>query len=177
MPHDVIIIGSGAGCAAAAYVLAHAGLDVLLIERGPVLPRDGSTLDVPIVAGEGRFLSKERWHDRHGRTIVPQERFNLGGKTKWYGAALVRFSPHEFAADGRVHGIENLYVVDGSALPRSSRANPALTIFAWSMRVADRMSGGRLLANTTQDRSTSSGPRRRTDNEYARSASAHPLRT
>ncbi|MFM9886508.1 MAG: GMC oxidoreductase, partial [Burkholderiales bacterium] len=101
--HDVIIIGSGAGGTAAAYVLAHAGLDVLLIERGPVLPRDGSTLDVPIVAGEGRFVSKERWHDRHGSTIVPQERFNLGGKTKWYGAALLRFSPHEFAADA-AHG-------------------------------------------------------------------------
>ncbi len=99
MTHDVIIIGSGAGGAAAAYVLAHAGLEVLLIERGPVLPRDGSTLDVPIVAGEGRFFSKERWHEGHGRTIVPQERFNLGGKTKWYGAALLRFSPHEFAAD------------------------------------------------------------------------------
>ena len=42
MTHDVIIIGSGAGGAAAAYVLAHAGLDVLLLERGPVLPRDGS---------------------------------------------------------------------------------------------------------------------------------------
>ncbi len=99
MTHDVIIIGSGAGGAAAAYVLAHAGLDVLLIERGPVLPRDGSTLDVPTVAGEGRFLSKEVWQDARGRPIVPQERFNLGGKTKWYGAALLRFSPHEFAAD------------------------------------------------------------------------------
>jgi choline dehydrogenase-like flavoprotein len=99
MTHDIIIVGSGAGGTAAAYVLAQAGLDVLLIERGPVLPRDGSTLHVPTVAGEGRFLAKENWHDRHGRTIVPQERFNLGGKTKWYGAALVRFSPHEFAAD------------------------------------------------------------------------------
>ena len=99
MAHDVIIIGSGAGGAAAAYVLARAGLAVLLIEQGPVLPRDGSTLDVPTVAGVGRFLSKESWHDRHGHTIVPQERFNLGGKTKWYGAALLRFGPHEFKAD------------------------------------------------------------------------------
>jgi choline dehydrogenase-like flavoprotein len=103
MRHDVIIIGSGAGGSAAAYVLAHAGLDVLLIERGPILPRDGSTLDVRAVFGEGRFLAKESWRDRDGRPIEPQERFNLGGKTKWYGAALLRFGAHEFAADA-AHG-------------------------------------------------------------------------
>jgi choline dehydrogenase-like flavoprotein len=39
-------------------------------------------------------------------------------------------------AQGRVHGMDNLYVVDGSALPRSSRVNPALTIYAWGLRVA-----------------------------------------
>ena len=39
-------------------------------------------------------------------------------------------------AGGRVHGMENLYVVDGSVLPRSSRVNPALTIYAWALRVA-----------------------------------------
>jgi len=42
-------------------------------------------------------------------------------------------------AEGRVHGMENLYVVDGSVLPRSSRVNPALTIYAWALRVASRM--------------------------------------
>jgi choline dehydrogenase-like flavoprotein len=41
--------------------------------------------------------------------------------------------------EGRVHGLDNLYVVDGSVLPRSSRVNPALTIFAWALRVASRM--------------------------------------
>ena len=29
----------------------------------------------------------------------PEEHFNLGGKTKWYGAALLRFAAHEFEAD------------------------------------------------------------------------------
>ena len=31
------------------------------------------------------------------------------------------------------------YVVDGSVLPRSSRVNPALTIYAWALRVASRL--------------------------------------
>ena len=47
-------------------------------------------------------------------------------------------------ADGKVHGFDNLYVVDGSALPRSSRVNPALTIYAWGLRVASRLSGRNL---------------------------------
>ncbi|MET0218051.1 MAG: GMC oxidoreductase [Burkholderiales bacterium] len=40
---------------------------------------------------------------------------------------------------GKVHGLENCYVVDGSVLPRSSRVNPALTIYAWALRVASRL--------------------------------------
>ena len=42
-------------------------------------------------------------------------------------------------ADGRVHDLDNLYVVDGSVLPRSSKVNPSLTIYAWAFRVADRL--------------------------------------
>ena len=39
-------------------------------------------------------------------------------------------------ARGAVFGMDNLFVADGSALPRSSRVNPALTIYAWGLRVA-----------------------------------------
>lgn len=99
MNYDVIIIGSGAGGAATAYHLTQSGKRVLLLEKGTALPRDGSTLDVDKVLRRGLFLSDEPWVDGHGRTVVPEEHFNLGGKTKWYGAALLRFSPHEFAAD------------------------------------------------------------------------------
>jgi choline dehydrogenase-like flavoprotein len=48
-------------------------------------------------------------------------------------------------ADGRVHGMENIYVVDGSVLPRSSKVNPALTIYAWALRVAHGLSAPRLM--------------------------------
>src|SRR5690242_21293506 len=99
MKYDIIIIGSGAGGAAAAYHLAQTGKRVLVIEKGMPLPRDGSTLDVDAVMRRGTFFSTERWVDRRGEIIVPEEHFNLGGKTKWYGAALLRFAPHEFDAD------------------------------------------------------------------------------
>lgn len=97
--YDAIIVGSGAGGAAAAWRLVQSGRRVLILERGERLPRDGSTLDVRQVFGEGRFKNSVPWVDRDNQLLHPDEYYNVGGKTKWYGAALLRFSPHEFAAD------------------------------------------------------------------------------
>jgi choline dehydrogenase-like flavoprotein len=101
--YDVIVIGSGAGGAAAAYRLVESGQRVLLLEKGEPLPRDGSTLDIRRVVHRGEFLAKEPWMDGAGRRLVPEEHFNVGGKTRWYGAALLRFAPAEFGED-RVRG-------------------------------------------------------------------------
>ncbi|HVO45427.1 MAG TPA: FAD-dependent oxidoreductase [Steroidobacteraceae bacterium] len=97
--YDALVIGSGAGGAAAAYRLASAGLKVALLEKGDHLPADGRTLDIQRVVHAGEFLSRERWSDGRGRQLTPEEHFNVGGKTKWYGAALLRFDEHEFLAD------------------------------------------------------------------------------
>src|SRR5262249_29155124 len=48
---------------------------------------------------QGKFLSREPWVDGRGRHISPEEHFNVGGKTKWYGAALLRLGEHEFRSD------------------------------------------------------------------------------
>jgi choline dehydrogenase-like flavoprotein len=97
--YDVLIIGSGAGGCAAAYQLAKSRLRVAIVEKGAELPRDNSTLDVDKVIHQRAFRSRECWRDGRGREIVPEEYFNVGGKTKWYGAALLRFARHEFDAD------------------------------------------------------------------------------
>lgn len=99
MIYDYIIIGSGAGGSAAASSLVGSGASVLLLEKGDELPMDGSTLDVDMVIREGRFKSHEPWLDGSGRTFTPEEYFNVGGKTRWYGAAVLRYAPHEFEAD------------------------------------------------------------------------------
>ncbi|MBX3707340.1 MAG: GMC family oxidoreductase [Pseudomonadales bacterium] len=41
--------------------------------------------------------------------------------------------------DCKVHGTENLYIVDGSVMPTSGGTNPSLTIAANALRVADRI--------------------------------------
>ncbi len=99
MRYDAIIVGSGAGGSAVAFHLTQCGKRVLLLEKGLALPKDGSTLDPDKVLKRGMFFSDEPWLDRKGQVTVPEEHFNLGGKTKWYGAALLRFSPHEFEPD------------------------------------------------------------------------------
>lgn len=96
---DYLVVGSGAGGSAAAYRLAQSGASVLLLEKGSPLPKDGSTLDAETVVKRGAYLAREPWADRQGGMILPEEHFNLGGKTKWYGAALLRFGAHEFDAD------------------------------------------------------------------------------
>lgn len=96
---DAVIVGSGAGGCAAAYRLASAGLRVAIVEKGRELPLDASTLDFEKVVHQGLFKSKELWLDGRGRQFAPEEYFNLGGKTKWYGAALLRYGRHEFDAE------------------------------------------------------------------------------
>lgn len=39
----------------------------------------------------------------------------------------------------KVHGLKNLYIVDSSFLPTSGGTNPALTLVANSLRVADHL--------------------------------------
>ena len=96
---DIIVVGSGAGGAAVAYRLVNAGKRVLMIEKGGRLPRDGSTLDTKKVFKEGLFKNREMWVDGQNKSFTPGEFYNVGGKTKWYGAALLRYGPHEFEPD------------------------------------------------------------------------------
>jgi choline dehydrogenase-like flavoprotein len=65
-----------------------------------------------------------------------------------HALGTVRMGPDERTSpldgDGRYHGLDNLYVADGSALPRSAAVNPSLTIAANALRI------GWALARTMQ---------------------------
>ena len=77
---DVIVVGSGAGGSAATYRLAMAGLQVLLVEKGEALPRDGSTLDVQAVVHDGATPA--------AGAKAPGKAFDCSGLVQWVMAAF-----------------------------------------------------------------------------------------
>lgn len=94
--YDVIIIGTGAGGGTLARRLAPSGRRILLLERGDWLPREKENWDTKSVFIQARYKSHETWHDKQGKPFSPGIQYNVGGQTKVYGAALVRFRERDF---------------------------------------------------------------------------------
>jgi choline dehydrogenase-like flavoprotein len=69
--YDVIIIGTGAGGGTLAYHLARAGKRILVLERGPFLPREKANWDTGAVFLENRYHTGEVWTDSEGRDLHP----------------------------------------------------------------------------------------------------------
>ena len=110
---DVIIIGSGAGGATLAYALRDSGLKVLVLERGEHLPREPENWSVEAVYRDHRYRTSERWQDVHsGKPIHPNEYYWVGGKTKVYGAALMRLREKDFESIPHPYGVSPEWPID-----------------------------------------------------------------
>jgi choline dehydrogenase-like flavoprotein len=94
--YDVIIIGTGAGGATLAHRLAPSGKNVLLLERGGYLPREPENWDSDQVFGRLRYVTGERWYDKHGVAFRPHAQYFVGGNTKVYAGALLRLRERDF---------------------------------------------------------------------------------
>jgi choline dehydrogenase-like flavoprotein len=94
--YEVVIIGTGAGGGPLAYHLAKAGKRVLILERGPFLPREKPNWNTQAVFIENRYHTKEVWTDRDGKELHPGTGYWVGGNTKVYGAALFRLREEDF---------------------------------------------------------------------------------
>lgn len=70
--------------------------------------------------------------------IFPDWVSNLFSSSHHSGTARMHHSPAAGVCDkfGQVHGIENLFICDGSAIPASGSANTGLTIAALALRMA-----------------------------------------
>ena len=95
--YDVVIIGSGVGGGAVALQLAGANARVLILERGPALPREAQNWDPEAVFCERRYHAQETWF-ADGRAFQPGVFYFVGGNTKFYGTAMFRFRERDFEA-------------------------------------------------------------------------------
>jgi choline dehydrogenase-like flavoprotein len=84
-------------------------------------------------------------HDCHrglfSRNLFLGQRIPLAGVAHQNGTIRFGHDPATSALDPncRAHEVDNLYVVDGSFFPSSAAVNPALTIIANALRVADHL--------------------------------------
>jgi choline dehydrogenase-like flavoprotein len=101
--YDVIIIGTGAGGGTLAHKLAPSGKRILILERGGYLPREPENWDSKEVFLKSRYLTQERWYDKHGERFRPHAQYFVGGNTKFYGAILFRLREQDFG-EIRHHG-------------------------------------------------------------------------
>jgi len=101
--YDVIIIGTGAGGGTLAWKLAPTGLRILILERGDYVPREAENWSPRAVNIETRYNTREQWFDRDGKALHPHTNYNVGGNTKFYGAALFRLRERDFG-ELRHHG-------------------------------------------------------------------------
>jgi choline dehydrogenase-like flavoprotein len=103
--YDIIIIGTGAGGGTLAYRLAPSGKRILLLERGGYLPREKDNWSSRAVFIESKYKAKVSWRDKHGNAFHPGIHYCVGGNTKVYGAALLRFRKQDFGEVKHFGGI------------------------------------------------------------------------
>jgi choline dehydrogenase-like flavoprotein len=94
--YDVIIIGSGAGGGTLAHALAGSGKRVLVLERGTHVRREKENWSSKAVNLAARYNTRETWRDKDGKELHPHTNYNVGGNTKFYGAALFRLRREDF---------------------------------------------------------------------------------
>ncbi len=77
--------------------------------------------------------------------VFPDLVNNLASSAHFSGTARMSTSKNNGVCDenGRVHGMKNLYICDGSLIPSSGYANTGLTIAALALRMADHLELGK----------------------------------
>lgn len=94
--YDIIIIGTGAGGGTLLRKIAPSGKRILVLERGDYVRRELDNWNSRAVNIEAKYNTRETWYDRDGKPLHPHTNYNVGGNTKFYGAALFRMRKEDF---------------------------------------------------------------------------------
>lgn len=113
---DVVIVGSGAGGGTMARALAGRDARVLVLERGDWLPQEKENWDPTAVWRKQHYRSDELWVNGQGRTFRPFMHYNVGGNTKFWGAALLRLRESDFGALEYADGISPSWPISYATL-------------------------------------------------------------
>ncbi len=113
---DFIIIGTGAGGGTLLHKLAPSGKKILVLERGDFVKRETDNWNSRKVNVEGHYNTKEIWYDGAGKPLHPHTNYNVGGNTKFYGAALFRMRKEDFGELKHYDGISPAWAIDYNEL-------------------------------------------------------------
>ena len=93
---DIVIVGSGIGGATLAASLAPSGRRIVILERGHHLRPSEHDRDPEAIFARGHYRPDEQWLDGTGRAFNPGNYYNVGGNSKFYGGALIRYRAEDF---------------------------------------------------------------------------------
>ena len=130
----------------------HAEMDSLESNRITLSKTRRDFLDQPIaqvnlkfnpeeICAAAEFLNAELVRSGIGRMSILPKEFKINGGGHMMGTTRMGNNPDTSVTDGqgRVHGVENLYVAGSSLFPAVEAANPTLTIVALALRLADHL--------------------------------------
>ena len=126
MDTDVIIIGSGMGGATLAAALAPTGRRILILERGEHLRPSTKDRDPEAIFRDGAFRPDEVWLDGSNQPFSPGNYYNVGGNSKFYGGALIRYREADFGPVTHSGGTTSGWPIDYPELESDYQAAEAM---------------------------------------------------
>ena len=126
MQPDVVIIGSGIGGATLAAALAPTGRRIMILERGQHLQPSSNDRNARAIFRDGAFRPDETWLDGQNQPFSPGNYYNVGGNSKFYGAALIRYRQTDFEPIAHQGGTTPGWPISYDDLERDYQAAEAL---------------------------------------------------